>query len=155
MYGTCWNDISYWRSSLVHTPEMYYQNIYSIVSSVKWYSCIFRTWCSRNLSRKQGPCRTNFFAEGHPRRWEVTLRQLRSLEQRILLIQSISKECCIVGKRRNLLQKERERERLNHQTSEYVLHQFKKKERENESKYRRKVANIIMLLWLPTIWICD
>ena len=26
---------------------------------------------------------------------------------------------------------------------------------ENESKYKRKVANIIMLLWLPTVWICD
>ena len=57
--------------------------------------------------------RVRFFAEGHPQRWEVTLRQLRSLVQKILLIQSMSKECCIVVKRRNLLQKERETESSN------------------------------------------
>ena len=53
------------------------------------------------------------------------LRQLRFLVQRLLLIQSISKDCCIVGKRRNLFQKKRGR--LNYQTAGYVLHQKKKK----------------------------
>ena len=41
------------------------------------------------------------------------------------------------------------REGLNYQTFGYVLHP--KKEREDESKHKRKVANIILLLWLPTI----
>ena len=54
-------------------------------------------------------------------------------------------------KRRNLLQKERGG--LNYQTYGYVLHQ--KKEHENESKHKRKVANIILLLWSPTILIGD
>ena len=48
------------------------------------------------------------------------LRQLRSLVWRLLLIQSIWKECCIVENRSNLFHKERGR--LNYQTSGYVLH---------------------------------
>ena len=48
------------------------------------------------------------------------LRQLRSLAWRLLLIQSIWKECCIVENSRNLFHKERGR--LNYQTSGYVLH---------------------------------
>ena len=77
------------------------------------------------------------------------LRQLRFLVQRLLLIQSISKDCCIVGKRRNLFQKKRGR--LNYQTAGYVLHQKKKRVHENVSKYNRKVASIILLLFSPTI----
>ena len=41
------------------------------------------------------------------------LRQLRYLVERPLLIQSISKESCIVEKRRNLFQKERDTELSN------------------------------------------
>ena len=44
---------------------------------------------------------------------------------------------------------QKERGRLNYQIYGYVLHQ--KKERENESKHKRKVANIILLLWSPKI----
>ena len=35
------------------------------------------------------------------------------------------------------------------------LYCTKKTEHEHESKYKRKVANIILLLWSPTIWIGD
>ena len=42
-------------------------------------------------------------------------------------IQSISKDCCIVGKRRNLFQKKGGR--LNYQTAWYVLHRKKKMEK--------------------------
>ena len=46
------------------------------------------------------------------------------------------------------------REGLNYQTSGYV-YCTKKTEHEHESKYKRKVANIILLLWWPTILIGD
>ena len=47
------------------------------------------------------------------------------------------------------------REGLNYQTSGYVYCTKKKTEHERESKYKRKVANIILLLWSPTILIGD
>ena len=79
------------------------------------YTAIIKLSSDIQLARhvSETSARTIFFAEGHPQRWEVTLRQLRSLVQKILLIQSMSKECCIVVKRRNLLQKERETESSN------------------------------------------
>ena len=75
------------------------------------------------------------------------LRQLRYLVERPLLIQSISKESCIVEKRRNLFQKERDTELSNF----WNCIAPKKTEQEHESKNKRKVANIILLLWSPTI----